>query len=118
MIFKALINFCFVTCFFLSSCVKLSHTEDYSTPSSLVLHIREFAVVICRENILQEFAVAIGRGFFVFVSKSLFVYMINLVSIKGNLFYMRIFSICDIAFINSVSICYSRGSYEPRPQYI
>ena len=74
---------------------KFRGLEDYSTPSS-ALHIREFAaricranlpqqfaVAICRENmpqefagyLLREFAVAICRGIFVFVSKFFFVYV-------------------------------------------
>ena len=74
---------------------KFRGLEDYSTPSS-ALHIREFAaricranlpqqfaVAICRENmpqefagyLLREFAVAICRGIFVFVSKFFLVYV-------------------------------------------
>ena len=56
-----LIAFALLLVFFLSSPVKLSHTEDCSTPSS-VLHIWEFAVAIC-------------RGFFVYISESFFVYV-------------------------------------------
>ena len=55
-----LIAFALLLVFFLSSRVKLSHTEDSSTPSSL-LHIWEFAVSICRKNLPQEFAVGICR---------------------------------------------------------
>ena len=74
---------------------KFRGLEDYSTPSS-ALHIwefaaricranlpQQFAVAICRENmpqefagyLLREFAVAICRGIFVFVSKFFFVYV-------------------------------------------
>ena len=74
MVFYALINFCFVICFlFIFTCEALPH-RGYSTPSS-ALHIREFAVAICRENLPPEFTVAICRQFFVFVSKSFFVYV-------------------------------------------
>ena len=75
--------------FCLSSCVKLSYIEDYSTPSS-TLHVPEFAAGICRENLPwlfaarvggrnlpQKFAVAICGGFFVFVSTFFFVYVIK-----------------------------------------
>ena len=47
-----------ITC--LSSCVKFSYTEDYSTPSS-TLHVPEFAAGICRENLPWLFAARIGR---------------------------------------------------------
>ena len=95
-----LIAFALLLVFFLSSRVKLFHTEDSSTPSS-VLHIWEFAVAICRknlpwgfaagicrgnlpqvfavaiccQNLPWEFAVAIFRGFFVYTSQSFFVYV-------------------------------------------
>ena len=82
-----LVAFALLLVFFLSSRVKLSHTEDCSTPS-FVLHIwefargicrgclpQEFAVGICRRNLPWELAVAICRGFFVYVSKSFFVYV-------------------------------------------
>ena len=36
---------------------------------------REFTTGICRGNLPREFAVAICRGFFVFASKSFFVYV-------------------------------------------
>ena len=108
--FALLINFLIltlsdpmVTCnlfFFSSSRVKLSYTEAYVTPFS-TLHIREFAVAICRRILPWEFAAGICRGylprefavwiwhrnlpwlyavgicsgFFVFVSKSFFVYV-------------------------------------------
>ena len=60
--------------------------SGYSTPSS-VLHIWEFALGICRDNLPQEFAVVICRenspricrGYlpwvFVYVSKSFFIYV-------------------------------------------
>ena len=69
--FALLINFLIltlsdpmVTCnlfFFSSSRVKLSYTEDYVTPFS-TLHIREFAVGICRENLPWLFAAGFCRG--------------------------------------------------------
>ena len=97
--------------FFLSSRVKLSHTE-VSTP----LHVREFAVrifrknlpwlfeagtchgnlsqefavVICHENLPQDFAVAIFcvNLPFAFVSESSFLYVNKSCYMKGNLFCM------------------------------
>ena len=48
--------------FFLSSPVKLYHTEDYSTPSS-ALHIQRFVVGICRGYLPREFASEICRGY-------------------------------------------------------
>ena len=118
--------------FFLSSRVKLSHTE-VSTP----LHVREFAVrifrknlpwlfeagtchgnlsqefavVICHENLPQDFAVAIFCVDlpFAFVSESSFLYVNKSCYMKGNLFCMW----AKLFFINSVSFCYCRGSYGP-----
>ena len=56
-----LIAFALLFVFSLSSSVKLSHTEDSFTPSS-VLHIWEFAAGICRGYLPQEFAAGICRG--------------------------------------------------------
>ena len=71
---SALINFWFVICFLLIiTCEALPH-RGYST-QSFASHVREFAVAICRENMPQEFAEAICCGFFVFISKSSFVYV-------------------------------------------
>ena len=58
-------GFCFVTCFILSSRVKLSHTED--DPHHLLYCIfenlpGEFAARICRKNLPWEFAAGICRG--------------------------------------------------------
>ena len=77
--------------------MKLSYTgyaRQYST-----LHIREFAVAICRKNLQQEFAVGIClmncRGYFpvvffvpVFVSKYFLYMLANLVYMEAKLFYM------------------------------
>ena len=57
-------RFCFVTSFFLSSFLKLSHTED--APHYLLYWIFEnlpweFAAGICRQNFPQKFAVAFCR---------------------------------------------------------
>ena len=52
------LSFCLLLVLFVSSCLKLSYTENSSTSSS-ALHIREFAVSICRENLAEEYAVAI-----------------------------------------------------------
>ena len=81
---------------FLFSRVKLSHAKHYFIPS-FPLHIREFAVAICRESLPQEFAVgicrkefamAIWRGFFVFVRKSFLYIWANFVYMRANFFYM------------------------------
>ena len=83
-----LIVFAFLLVLFLSSRVKLPHTEeDCSTPSSILL-IWEFVVAICRENLPWEFAIGICRGylpwefamatcrgFFVYISESFFAYV-------------------------------------------
>ena len=45
---------------FLSARVKLSHKEDYYTPSS-ALHIRKFAVGTCRGYLSRKFAAEICR---------------------------------------------------------
>ena len=107
-----LIAFALLLVFFLSSRMKLSHTEDSFTPSS-VLHIWEFAVAICRKNLPQEFAVgicrryllwlfaaricrgslpwesavAIFRGCFVYTSQSFFVYVSKFCLYGGKPFY-------------------------------
>ena len=56
-----LLAFALLFVFFLSSSVKLSHTEDSFTLSS-VLHIWEFPAGICRGYLPQEFAAGICRG--------------------------------------------------------
>ena len=56
MAFLALINFCFVISFIFTS-EALPH-RAYSAQSS-ALHIQEFTIAICCENLLQEFAMAI-----------------------------------------------------------
>ena len=78
-------SFSFATCFLFIFTVKLSHTE-YSTPSS-VLHIWEFAVAIC-------------RGFFVYISESFFVYVRKLVYMEANHFYMcaKLFDLWDFLY--------------------
>ena len=89
---------------------------------------REFAVEICRRNcrgyLPQEFSVEISPnnfpwlfvvGFFVFVSKSFFVYVRKSCLYESKTFFIceqNVF-ICEIFFINSVSFCYCRGSYGP-----
>ena len=55
--------------FFLSTCMKLSYTEELTT----IFYIT--CSRVCRGNLPQEFAVAICSGLFVFVSKSFFVYV-------------------------------------------
>ena len=126
-----LIAFALLLVFFLSSRVKLSHTEDSSTPSS-VLHIWEFAMAICRRNLpwliaaricrgnlLQVFAVAIFREnlpwIFCIYKQILFCICEQILFIWRQTFFICVqnFLICEIFFINSASSCYCRGSYGP-----
>ena len=130
----ALLSFLFI------SRVKLSHTEDCSTPS-FILHIWEFAEGIChenlpwlfaariclgnlpqefagaiwRENLLWEFAAGICRVFFVYVSKYFFCVCEQILFIWKQTFFIweQNFLICEIFFIKSVSFCYCHGSYGP-----
>ena len=116
-----LIAFALLLVFFLSSRVKLFHTEDSSTPSS-VLHIWEFAVAICRKKLPQEFAVGICRRYllwlfaaricrgnlpwlfsvgFLYIQVNPFLYMwANLVYMEANLFYMcaKLFDLWDFLY--------------------
>ena len=115
---------------------KCRGLEDYSTPSS-ALHIREFAaricranlpqqfaVAICRENmpqefagyLLREFAVAICRGIFVFVSKFFLVYVTKSCfyeskpfSYVSKTFLLLRFSLSAVFFC----CCCCSGSYGP-----
>ena len=75
----------------------------------------KFDVEICRENLPQEFAEAISRGFFVFVSKASFVSESRSCSYESKPFFVceQIFFICEIFFINIVSFCYCSDSYGP-----
>ena len=102
--------------FFLSSQGKLSHTEDCSTPS-LILHISEFAVGICRRNLPWLFAVRICRGYLPWVfcirKRILFCICEQILFIWKQTFFIceQNFLICEIFFIDSVSFCYCCGSY-------
>ena len=115
---------------------KFRGLEDYPTPSS-ALHIREFAaricranlpqqfaVAICRENmpqefagyLLREFAVAICRGIFVFVSKFFLVYVTKSCfyeskpfSYVSKTFLLLRFSLSAVFFC----CCCCSGSYGP-----
>ena len=113
-----LISFAFLLVFFLSSRVKLSHTEDCSTPSS-VLHIWEFAVAICRTNLPWLITARICRGdlpwVFCIYKRILFCICEQILFIWRQTFFICVqnFLICEIFFINSVSSCYCRGSYGP-----
>ena len=126
-----LIAFALLLVFFLSSRVKLSHTEDCSTPS-FILHIWEFAVGICRgnlpwlfaaricrRNLPWEFAAGICRGYLPWVfcirKRILFCICEQILFIWKQTFfiYEQNFLICEIFFINSVFFCYCRGSYGP-----
>ena len=75
----------------------------------------EFDVAIYRGNLPQEFAAAICRGFFVYISESFFVYVSKSCLYGGKPFFICVqnFLICEIFFINSASSCYCRGSYGP-----
>ena len=126
-----LIAFALLFVFFLSSRVKLSHTED--APHDLVYCIFEdlsweFAVAICRRNLPwlfaarncrgnlpQKFAVAICRGFFCIYKRILFCICEQILFTWRQTFFICVqkFLICEIFFINSASSCYCRGSYWP-----
>ena len=92
MAFEALINFFFVTGFlFIFTCKALPrkallHTIFSITYSRICRSYlpREFAARICR----KEFAMAIWRGFFVFVRKSFLYIWANFVYMRANFFYM------------------------------
>ena len=68
---------------------------------------------ICRGNLPQEFAVAICRGFFIYINESFFCICEQILFIWRQTFFIRVqnFLICEIFFINSASSCYCRGSY-------
>ena len=113
-----LIAFALLLVFFLSSRVKLSHTEDCSTPSC-VLHIWEFPVGICGGYLPWGFAAGICRENLPWV---FCIYMWILFCIYEQILFIwrqtfcicvQNFLICEIFFINSVSSCYCRGSYGP-----
>ena len=111
-----LIAFAWLPGFFLSSCMKLSHTEDCSTPSFL-LHIWEFASRICRRNLPWLFTVRICRGYLPWVfcirKRILFWICEQILFIWKQTFFTceQNFLICEVFFVNSVSLCYYRGSY-------
>ena len=98
-----LIAFAFLLVFFLSSRVKVFRTEDCSTPSS-VLHIREFAVAICRRNLPWEFFARICRGFFCIYKRILFCICEQILFIWKQTFFIceQNVLICEIFSINSV----------------
>ena len=106
------------TCFlFIFTREALPH-RGCSTRSS-VLRIWEFALEICRGNLLQEFAVAICREYlpwvFCIYKRILFCICEQILFIWRQTFFICVqnFLICEIFFINSVSSCYCRGSYGP-----
>ena len=106
-----------MVCCLFSFRMKLSYT-GYSTQYS-TLHIREFAVAICRKNLQQEFAVWIswlfsGRFFlylywwatiFCICEQILFIWKQHFFICEENV------HICESFFINNVSFCYCCGSY-------
>ena len=131
--------FALLLVFFLSSLVKLSHTEDCSTPSS-VLNLprkfaagicscylpeefatgicrgylqREFAAGVCRGNLPREFAVPILPWVLCIYKRILFCIYEQILFIWRQTFFICVqnFLICEIFFINSVSSCYCHGSY-------
>ena len=117
-----LVAFALLLAFFLSSCVKLSHTEH--APHYLLYCIfenlpQEFAVAICRENLPQEFAVAICREnlrwVFCMCKRIPFCICEQILFLWKQTFFIcdQNFLIREILFINSVSFCYCCGSYGP-----
>ena len=116
-----LISFALLLVFFLTSRLKLSHTEECSTPSS-VLHIWEFVVAISRRSSPWEFAAGICRGYlqwvFCIYKRILFCICEQILFIWRQTFFICVqnFLICEIFFINSASSCYCRDSYGP-PYY-
>ena len=122
--------FALLLVFFLSSLVKLSHTED--APHHLLYWIcwgnlpQEFAVAICSENLPWEFAAGVCRGYLprefavpilpwvlCIYKRILFCIYEQILFIWRQTFFICVqnFLICDIFFINSVSSCYYHGSY-------
>ena len=118
--------FALLLVFFLSSLVKLSHTEDCSTPSSVLNLPRKFATGICRGYLQREFAAGVCRGYLPrefavpILPWVLCIYKRILFCIYEQILFMwrqtfficvQTFLICEIFFINSVSSCYCHGSY-------
>ena len=104
---------------FIFTCEALPH-RGHSTQCS-ALHIREFAVGICRENLPWLFAVGICHGYLPWVfavcicKQIVFCICGQILFIWKQTFLIceQYFFVCDIFFINSVSFCYCRGSYGP-----
>ena len=104
---------------FIFTCEPLRH-RCYSIQSS-ALHIQEFSVEICRENLPWLFAAIICRRslpwlFAVCIcNQILFCICEQILFIWTQTFFIckQIFFICEIFFINNVSFCYCRGSYGP-----
>ena len=112
-----LIVFAFLLVLFLSSRVKLSHTEGIAPHHLLYCLFEnlpwEFAVVICRENLPWLLAVV-----FCIYKRILFCACEQMLFIWRQTFFICVqnFLICEIFFVNSASSCYCRGSYGP-PNY-
>ena len=106
-----------MVCCLFSFRMKLSYT-GYSTQYS-TLHIREFAVAICRKNLQQEFAAWIswlfsGRFFlYLYWWANIFCICEQILFIWKQHFFIceENFHICESFFINNVSFCYCCGSY-------
>ena len=117
---------------FIFTCEPLRH-RCYSIQSS-ALHIQEFSVEICRENLPwlfaartcrgylpREFAAGVCRGYLPWLfavcicNQILFCICEQILFIWTQTFFIckQIFFICEIFFINNVSFCYCRGSYGP-----
>ena len=93
-----LISFALLLVFFLFSRMKLSHTDDCFTPSS-VLHMWEFAAGICRGYLPWVFCIH-KRILFGICEQVLFIWrQIFLICVQN-------FLICEIFFINTASSCY------------
>ena len=105
--------FALLLVFFLSSLVKLSHTEDCSTPSSVLNLLRKFAAGVCRGYLPREFAVPILPWVLCIYKRILFCIYEQILFIWRQTFFICVqtFLICEIFFINSVSSCYCHGSY-------
>ena len=118
--------FALLLVFFLSSLVKLSHTEDCSTPSSVLNLPRKLATGICRGYLQREFAAGVCRGYLprefavpilawvlCIYKRILFCIYEQILFIWRQTFFICVqtFLICEIFFINSVSSCYCHGSY-------
>ena len=84
-------TFALLLAFFLSSRVKLSHTEHYSTPS-FALHIREFAAGFCRGYFPRVFCIC-KQILFCLWEKILLIWKLTFFIWEQNIFIGEIFFI-------------------------